>query len=238
MAGPVRASGYGWYRVAPVGVELSGGATDGWVAVADQDGTPWVALAKDPTPGFELAVAAVKRAPAKRRRSEACQATAINAFGVGLYKRMLGDKTLGLSKKGVVFSPASIAMAIAMARAGAAGNTAAEMDTLLRVKGWDQLGAGISALDQLLASRDASWTGRIPEAATPCRSGSRTRRSRSGASASSRPTSSASDRPSGPGSAWWTSPATRDGAREGDQRLGHPQQTRRADPRAPCAEAT
>ena len=38
--GPVHASGYDWYRVAPVSLTLSGGATDGWVAAADHDGTP------------------------------------------------------------------------------------------------------------------------------------------------------------------------------------------------------
>ncbi len=31
------------------------------------------------------------------------------------------------------------------------------MDALLRVKGWTQLGAGLSSLQQLLGSRDASW---------------------------------------------------------------------------------
>jgi len=43
MDGPVEASGYTWYEVAPIGdagttVELP----IGWVAVADKDGTPWI----------------------------------------------------------------------------------------------------------------------------------------------------------------------------------------------------
>ena len=64
-AGPVEASGYTWFRVAPVGVKLMDGLQDGWVAVADHDGTPWVALSADPTPGFELASATLA-APAGR----------------------------------------------------------------------------------------------------------------------------------------------------------------------------
>jgi hypothetical protein len=47
--GPVEASGYSWYEVAPIGdadttVELP----FGWVAAADKDGTPWLAKT---TPG-------------------------------------------------------------------------------------------------------------------------------------------------------------------------------------------
>lgn len=51
LDGPVQASGYWWYRVAPyttkngqaVSIDLSGGATDGWVASAARDGTRWIA---------------------------------------------------------------------------------------------------------------------------------------------------------------------------------------------------
>jgi hypothetical protein len=50
LDGPVYASGYWWYRVAPyllqdgrsVPVALSDGATDGWVASAARDGTRWI----------------------------------------------------------------------------------------------------------------------------------------------------------------------------------------------------
>ena len=39
-AGPVDASGYTWFRVAPLGVSLAGGVDQGWVAVADHDNHP------------------------------------------------------------------------------------------------------------------------------------------------------------------------------------------------------
>jgi serpin B len=154
LGGPVTASGYAWYDVAPIGVTLAGGLTHGWVAVAATDGTPWVAAAA--TPGLELTSASATRAPASVADARA-QAAAVNAFGLGLYRRMLRSPSLALASKGVVISPTSIAMALAMARAGAAGTTATEMDRLLNVPGWDRLGAGMGALDRLLVARDAAW---------------------------------------------------------------------------------
>jgi serpin B len=155
-AGPVKASGYTWFRVAPVGVKLSGGADQGWVAVADHDGTPWVALADDPTPGFKLAAATVGR-PAADLAAAKAEAKALNAFGIALYKQMLKDPDIAPPGEGVVFSPASIVTALAMARAGAKGETADEMDKVLRVDGWQELGTGLNSLDALLRSRDAAW---------------------------------------------------------------------------------
>jgi serpin B len=155
-AGPVDASGYTWFRVAPIGVKLSGGADQGWVAVADHDGTPWVAVSDDPTPGFELAAASLDR-PAADLAAAKAEAKALNEFGIALYKRMLKDPEIAPPGKGVVFSPASIVTALAMARAGARGDTAADMDRVLRVDGWEELGSGLSSLDLLLRSRDAAW---------------------------------------------------------------------------------
>lgn len=154
--GPVVASGYTWYRVAPLDVKLKGGIGRGWVAIADHDGTPWIAAATDPTPGYELASAQVDRAPASVGAART-EATAVDAFGLALYRRMLADPSLGLATRGVVFSPYSVASALAMARAGANGPTADEMDALLRTRGWDSLGTGMGALDRLLASRDGAW---------------------------------------------------------------------------------
>ena len=45
-----------------------------------------------------------------------------------------------------------------MARAGARGDTATEMDEVLRTDGWDGLAAGLGALDQRLESHDGAWT--------------------------------------------------------------------------------
>lgn len=49
----------------------------------------------------------------------------INGFGWDVFRRLSGDKNL-------VFSPVSLTVALAMAYAGAAGDTAAEMKTVLR----------------------------------------------------------------------------------------------------------
>ena len=49
--GPVEASGYTWYQVAPIqGVDELVELPFGWVAAADKDGTPWIAPASDACP--------------------------------------------------------------------------------------------------------------------------------------------------------------------------------------------
>ena len=155
-AGPVAASGYTWFRAAPVGFRLDGGIDQGWVAIADHDGTPWVALAADPTPGYELA-AAVLAQPAGDVAAARAEAQALNGFGLALYLELLGDPAAAIGDKGAVVSPASITLALAMARAGANGETATQMDSVLRVKGWDALSGGLGSLSSLLASTDAGW---------------------------------------------------------------------------------
>jgi serpin B len=156
-AGPVAASGYTWFRAAPVGFRLDGGIDQGWVAIADHDGTPWVALAADPTPGYELA-AAVLAQPAGDVAAAKAQGQALNGFGLALYLELLRDPAAAIGDKGAVVSPASITLALAMARAGANGETATQMDRVLRVSGWNALSGGLGSLSSLLASRDAGWT--------------------------------------------------------------------------------
>ncbi|HEU0243102.1 MAG TPA: serpin family protein, partial [Candidatus Limnocylindrales bacterium] len=159
-AGPVKASDYTWYRVAPIGLALDDGVDQGWVAIADHDGTPWVALASDPTPGFELA--SVTTDPVAATTSAARrQAAAVNAFGLALYKRLRVDADL--KGAGIVFSPYSIVTALAMARAGAKGETARQMDEVLRAGGWADLATGVPSLATLLARRDGAWTVRNDE---------------------------------------------------------------------------
>ena len=112
-----------------------------------------------PTPGpaaGEVAMSSVARAPASPAQARKAAAS-INAFGIDLYRRMLADGTLGLATKNAVFSPTSIALALGMARAGAKGETAAQMDRVLHESGWDALGSGLNALDQALSSRNATW---------------------------------------------------------------------------------
>jgi len=157
LDGPVAASGYNWYKVAPVSFADLAGPGYGWVAAADKDGTPWIAPARGAAAGLSLAIAVVPRAaaaPADARRA----AASINALGVNLYRRLLTDDGLALGDKNLVFSPTSIEIALAMARAGAKGDTAAQMDKVLQAKGWAQLGSGLNALDQALASRNGKWT--------------------------------------------------------------------------------
>ena len=156
LDGPVEGSGYQWVRVAPVGVTLDGGVADGWVAIADHDGTPWIELSEAPLAGLNVAEASVKLqspslADARRAASE------LNAFGISLYKRMLADPQADLGGKGVAMSPTSIAMALAMARAGADGSTASQMDRVLRANGWNDLGSGLGSLQQILNGHNATW---------------------------------------------------------------------------------
>ena len=156
LDGPVAGSGYQWVRVAPVGVTLDGGVADGWVAIADHDGTPWIGLSEAPLAGLNVAEASVKLqspslADARRAASE------LNAFGISLYKRMLADPQADLGGKGVAMSPTSIAMALAMARAGADGSTASQIDRVLRANGWNDLGSGLGSLQQILNGHNATW---------------------------------------------------------------------------------
>ena len=80
----------------------------------------------------------------------------MNAFGLAMYKRLRTDSELKSS--GIVFSPYSIATALAMARAGAKGRTATQMDATLRADGWPDLAGGVSSLATVLARRDGAWT--------------------------------------------------------------------------------
>jgi serpin B len=75
--------------------------------------------------------------------------TIVNRFAVDLLHREADGKNL-------VFSPTSIVTALAMARAGARGTTAAEMDQVLHDGGLDPLLGAVNALDQALAGR-SSW---------------------------------------------------------------------------------
>jgi serpin B len=100
--------------------------------------------------GMELAAADVPRASASPDDA-AVAADAINAFGLDLYRRVSDPAG------NVVVSPASIALALAMARAGAVGQTAEEMDAVLHGLGADAGATWLNALDQALATRSGSF---------------------------------------------------------------------------------
>ncbi len=100
--------------------------------------------------GITLAAANVPRASASPADATAA-AAAINAFGLDLYRRAAPAGT------NVIVSPASIAIALSMARAGARGQTATEMDAVLRAVGSDPHASWINALEGALAARNGSF---------------------------------------------------------------------------------
>ncbi len=111
----------------------------------------------EPTPRAAAALAKSDVPRASASPGEARKAAAsINAFGLDLYGRMLADGTLDPAKS-AVFSPTSIALALAMARAGARGETAAQMDKVMRSAGADTLAEAMNALDRALASRSGRF---------------------------------------------------------------------------------
>ena len=106
----------------PSGSPWTAASTDGWVAVADHDGTPWVALADDPTPG--LAVAAVGSRPrlaGARRRRRSARPRPSSASALALYRRLLTAGSGSPTRASSCRLRASRS-ALAMARAGATGD--------------------------------------------------------------------------------------------------------------------
>jgi serine protease inhibitor len=156
VGGPVEASGYTWYQVEPLGFALADGVDRAWVAAADHDGTPWIGVAEPAIAGLDQAVSAVSRQPADAKQARAA-ATAVDAFGIDMYRRMLADPALGLRDRNMVFSPTSIALALGMVRAGAKGTTASQIDDVLHADSQATPGSGLGSLEQLIASRDGTY---------------------------------------------------------------------------------
>jgi serpin B len=75
----------------------------------------------------------------------------VNAFGLELFRRA------GAADGNVVVSPASVALALAMARAGARGETAVEMDAVLHDMATDAHAAWLNALDAALTGRSGTF---------------------------------------------------------------------------------
>ena len=150
-----QANDYTWYRVAPLGFKLDDGVDQGWVAVADHDGTPWVAPVDDPTPGFTLAsVTADPHRPVDDGREGA---GVRRSTGSGSRCTSDSERPRSSRARGIVFSPYSIATALSMARAGAAGETASEMDDVLRRTTGARSRRARASLAQVLARRDGAW---------------------------------------------------------------------------------
>jgi serpin B len=98
-----------------------------------------------------IAMSEVARDPAGIADAQAA-AAAINAFGFDLYR------ALAATGDNVVLSPASVAIALGMARTGARGLTATEMDAVLHDVASDDHPGWLNGLDQALASRTTTFT--------------------------------------------------------------------------------
>lgn len=101
--------------------------------------------------GGGVAAAQEIRSSAPRAGADAAAMTrtaaALDAFSVDLYR------ALAKGPGNLVLSPYSVAVALAMARAGAVGATAAQMDAVLYAAVAGDLDAGYNAIDQALATR-------------------------------------------------------------------------------------
>lgn len=112
--------------------------------------TPGATPTTPPVGAVELARSDVPRSAADPARATVA-ADAINAFGLALYARLAQEPG------NIMVSPASIAIALSMARAGARGATADEMDRVLHDLGSDEYADAINALDAALASRSGTF---------------------------------------------------------------------------------
>ncbi len=112
-------------------------------------------------PGSDgIALAAVSLPRLATTSDDAAKAgDAVNAFGLDLYAKLVAADP----QANLVVSPASIQVALAMARAGAKGTTAAEMDAVMHGLGADANAAWVAALDQSLNGKTATFKDALNE---------------------------------------------------------------------------
>ena len=126
-------------------------------------GVPAITPAITPatTPGSDgIALAAVSLPRLATTSDDAANAgDAVNAFGLDLYAKLVAADP----QANLVVSPASIQVALAMARAGAKGTTAAEMDAVMHGLGADANAAWVAALDQSLNGKTATFKDALNE---------------------------------------------------------------------------
>ena len=111
--------------------------------------SPSIAIPKPGPDGTAYLKANVARSAAKPAAAKSA-AAAVNAFAADLYRRLPAGKN-------VVFSPASIAIALGMTRPGARGETATQIDAVTRNIASDDHAAWINALDRAVRSRNAGF---------------------------------------------------------------------------------
>ena len=104
-----------------------------------------------PVPGDDaVAIANVERVAASPADA-APAARSLNALGSDLYAALVEG-----NDESLVFSPASILLALAMARAGAAGTTASEMDAVLHVDDPEAIHHALNGLTRALEARSGT----------------------------------------------------------------------------------
>ncbi|MBA3779772.1 MAG: serpin family protein [Chloroflexi bacterium] len=103
-----------------------------------------------PSGELALAKADVARLPAEPGDAKLA-AEAINRFALDLHRE------LAVEGENLVFSPASVAVALGMARAGAKGQTADEMDDVLYAVASEDHANWLNALDHALADRSGTF---------------------------------------------------------------------------------
>lgn len=103
------------------------------------------------TGAIELAIANGVAHLAATPADASSAGAALNAFGLDLYARVRD------ASSNLVISPASVALALAMARAGARGTTASEMDEVLHDLASDDHAGWIASLDAALSARTGSF---------------------------------------------------------------------------------
>lgn len=124
--------------------------TTGPTATLSPSATPTSAPEPTPIVTADLAMSAMPRAAADP--SAATQVVSgINEMGIEVLRR------IGTADGNAVISPSSIAFALALARLGAVGETAAEMDAVLGSTNPTDLAAGLNALDRVLAERSGTF---------------------------------------------------------------------------------
>jgi serine protease inhibitor len=104
--------------------------------------------------GATAGVARSNKPRATTEHADDAQAgSVVDRFGIDMYKRLAAEAP---APTNLVFSPASIAIALSMTRAGANGTTATEMDTVLHVSDQAGLAHSMNALTSELATRSKS----------------------------------------------------------------------------------
>jgi serpin B len=134
---------------APVGAWLLG-ACGGSSEPAPSEAAKPPPAPPSPT-GEAIAIANAERVAASPADA-APASSSLNALGADLYAALAAESDANL-----VFSPASILLALAMARAGAAGTTASEMDAVLHIDDPEAIHHALNGLTRALEARSGTF---------------------------------------------------------------------------------